>query len=150
MKQSLEVKCKILREGASIPKFMSDGSAGADLFACLPQPIFIEPGKWETIPIGISLAIPHGFEGEVRPRSGLARNFGITLLNAPGTIDSDYRGELMVILINHGEISFRVEDGDRIAQLLIKPVLHATFIRTDTLEESSRGDGGFGSTGIRG
>jgi dUTP pyrophosphatase len=142
-----KVKVKLLRESAVVPKFMSEGSAGADLFACVDSPVEIAPGDFATIPFGIAIAIPNGFEGEVRPRSGLAKRLGVTVLNAPGTIDSDYRGEVCVILINHGKKTFTVESGNRIAQLLIKPVAGARFIESENLSETDR-NGGFGSTGI--
>ena len=142
------VKYKVLRPGAVAPEFMTDGSAGADLRAFPDSAVVIEPGAFASIPTGIAIAIPAGYEGEVRPRSGLAAKFGVTVLNSPGTIDSDYRGEVCVILINHGNQSFRVERGDRIAQLLIKPVFRSVFEQNPELDSSNRGDGGFGSTGI--
>ena len=127
---------------------MTEGSAGADLRAFPDEAVVIEAGAFAKVPTGIAIAIPEGWEGEVRPRSGLAVKFGVTVLNSPGTIDSDYRGEVCVILINHGHESFRVERGDRIAQLLIKPVSRAVFEQSNELDESHRGDGGFGSTGV--
>ena len=142
------VKVKLLRDHAILPRFMSEGSAGADLFACTEGKIEIASGDFATIPTGIAIAIPSGFEGEVRPRSGLAARFGVTVLNAPGTIDSDYRGEVRVILINHGKDSFTVANGDRIAQILIKPVSAARYVESGELPKTKRDTGGFGSTGV--
>jgi len=143
----IDLKVKLLHKSAMVPKFMSEGAAGADLFACVDSPVEITPGDFMMIPTGIAIAIPIGFEGEVRPRSGLAKRLGITVLNAPGTIDSDYRGEVCVILINHGKKTFIIENGNRIAQLLIKPVASVQFITSKNLSETDR-NGGFGSTGI--
>ena len=134
--------------GASAPAYASAGSAGADLRAFIDSPVVLKPGERTLIPTGLRLAIPPGWEGQVRPRSGLAVDHGVTVLNAPGTIDSDYRGEVKVILANMGDEPFRIESGDRIAQLIIAPVSQAAFERTIGLEETKRGTGGFGSTGI--
>ncbi|RKZ29738.1 dUTP diphosphatase [bacterium] len=143
-----EVDIRLLRKGAVPPKKMSDGSAGFDITACIESEIVIAPGKWASIPSGIALAIPDGYEGEIRPRSGIAAKFGVTLLNSPGTIDSDYRGEVSAIIINHGAEPFIVRNGDRIAQLLIKPVEKIAFNVVEKLTDTERGDGGFGSTGL--
>lgn len=148
MSVAVRIKVRLLRKSASLPIKMSDGSAGADLKACLESDLVIPAGGYATVPTGIAIAIPAGFEGEVRPRSGLASKYGITLLNSPGTIDSDYRGEVMVVLINHGNEVFIVRNGDRIAQLLIKPIVSADFVEVESLMETNRGTGGFGSTGI--
>ena len=138
----------ILRPGlASIPKYATDGAAGLDLSAALEAPITIEPGQRVAVPTGLAIALPKGHEGQVRPRSGLAAKFGITVLNSPGTIDEDYRGEVKVILQNHGSEPFVVNHGDRIAQLVVAPVTRVTVILTDALDETTRGAGGFGSTG---
>jgi len=142
-----EVRVKLLRDSAKPPVYMSDSAAGLDLSACVENDIELQPGKFTSVPTGIAVAIPEGYEGEVRPRSGLAANFGVTLLNSPGTIDSDYRGEVKVIMINHGSMPFTVKNGDRIAQLLIKPVAKVDVEITDKLPETSRGSGGFGSSG---
>ena len=142
------VKIFFLRDSAHKPEYMSEGSAGADLFACVDSEIVVPAGEYEKIPTGIAVEIPIGFEGEVRPRSGLAAKSGITVLNSPGTIDSDYRGEVCVILINHSNKNFPVKNGDRIAQLLIKPVVRARFENSDFLKKSERGESGFGSTGV--
>jgi dUTP pyrophosphatase len=124
---------------------MTSGSAGMDLYAC--ETVGIPAGEWKKVPCGISIAIPPGFEGQIRPRSGLAFAHGVTVLNAPGTIDSDYRGLVQVILVNLGREEFAVERGSRIAQLIIAPVVHARWLPMTELEESERSQGGFGHTG---
>lgn len=138
-----------LNDAAIIPAYQSDLAAGLDLAACLAEPITLDPGRIGVIPTGIALAIAPGFEGQVRPRSGLATKFGLTVANAPGTIDADYRGELKVALINLGREPFTIEHGMRIAQLVISPVARATLTLTDALPPTTRGQGGFGSTGAR-
>lgn len=144
----METTVKIkLAEGARPPQYMTSGSAGADLSAHLPQPITLAKGESLSIPTGVFLEIPNGFEAQIRPRSGLALRNGITVLNAPGTIDSDYRGELRVLLINHGASAYTIENGDRIAQLVIAPVIQAHFLPQDTLTPSTRNLDGFGHTG---
>ena len=132
-----------------LPKYSTNESAGLDLRAELQSPITLEPGQRRLIPTGLKIALPTGYEAQVRPRSGLAYKHGITVLNSPGTIDADYRGDVGVILINHGSESFTIENGERIAQLII-----ATFIQIDwdevlDLSSTSRGEGGFGSTGVK-
>lgn len=136
---------------AQIPAYQSELAAGLDLAACLAagETVAIEPGQIRLIPTGVAMAIPAGFEGQVRPRSGLATKHGITVPNAPGTIDADYRGELKVALINLGSEAFPIEHGLRIAQLVIAPVAHALVREVDELDETGRGVGGFGSTGLR-
>jgi dUTP pyrophosphatase len=129
------------------PEYQTGGSAGADLRASLDAPLRLAPGARAKVPTGVRLAIPAGYEGQVRPRSGLAARHGVTVANAPGTVDSDYRGEISVILINLGAESYELSPGDRIAQLVISPVARAQFRPVERLEESDRGDGGFGSTG---
>ncbi len=129
------------------PVYASERAAGADLRAHIPAEIDLLPGTRMLVPTGVRLAIPEGFEGQVRPRSGLASRDGLTVLNAPGTIDSDYRGELSVIMINLGSQSVRIARGDRIAQLVIAPISRAEFF-PGRLSETSRGSGGFGSTGV--
>lgn len=131
-----------------LPTYASAGAAGADVRAYLKEPITIAPGASCLIPTGLRLAIPHGYEIQVRPRSGLALKNQVTVLNTPGTIDSDYRGEVGVILINHGKQDFIVTPGMRIAQLVIAPVVLGTFIFAQELTETARGSGGFGHTGI--
>lgn len=148
MNSALRVGVKLLREGARVPRRMSACAAGADLFACPEGEVIIEPGDFASVPTGIALAIPRGFEGQVRPRSGLAARRGITVLNSPGTVDSDYRGEVKVLLINHGTEPFAVSAGDRIAQLVIARAISAEFEESTELPESERGEGGFGSTGL--
>jgi dUTP pyrophosphatase len=126
---------------------MSAGAAGLDLASAASAPIEIAPGARVAVPTGLAFAIPAGFEGQVRPRSGLARKFGLTLPNAPGTIDSDYRGEVLVLLANLGAETYVVQPGDRVAQLVIAPVVVADLEEVATLDETERGDGGFGHTG---
>jgi dUTP pyrophosphatase len=132
-----------------LPAYQSVGASGLDLLAAIPadRPVTIEPGAVTSIPAGIAIALPTGLEGQVRPRSGLAARHGVTVLNSPGTIDADYRGEIAVILVNHGRESFAVIRGMRIAQLVIAPVAIAQLRKVKTLTETARGSGGFGSTG---
>jgi dUTP pyrophosphatase len=132
-----------------LPSYQTDGAAGLDLPAALAAPVTIAPGKRALLGTGWIVAIPPGYEGQVRPRSGLALRHGITVLNSPGTIDSDYRGEVKVVLINHGEEPFTVRPGDRIAQLVIAPVVRATLSVETSLQKTARGQGGYGSTGSR-
>jgi dUTP pyrophosphatase len=137
------------KESARIPEYATPSSSGMDLRASLTAPVTLQPLERTLIPTGIFLAIPRGYEAEIRPRSGLAHNSGITVLNTPGTIDADYRGEVKVILINLGGEPFRIEDGDRVAQMVFKRVERAQLVTVDLLPETERGQGGFGSTGIR-
>jgi dUTP pyrophosphatase len=134
-------------EGLDLPQYASDGAAGADLRAAVSEAIDLEPGDRVAVPTGLILELPDGYEAQVRPRSGLALKHGLTLANAPGTIDSDYRGELKVILVNLGREVFTIQRGDRIAQLVLAPVQRAAFHESASLTPSDRGDGGFGSTG---
>lgn len=134
-------------EDLPLPVKMSTGSSGFDLHAAVKDPVEIKPGRWKLIPSGIALSMPAGLEAQVRPRSGLALKHGITVLNTPGTIDADYRGEIGVILLNLGERPFRVERGDRIAQLVFMQVPAVSLKVTDSLDETERGSGGFGHTG---
>lgn len=131
-----------------LPKYATDFAAGADLFACIDEALSLEPGASMLVPTGLKMAIPQGFEMQIRPRSGLAYKNQVTVLNTPGTIDADYRGELGVILINHGKDAFLVEAGMRIAQLIVAPVVRASFVKVEKLSETCRGDGGFGHTGM--
>ncbi len=145
-------KCeiKILAEnGVKIPSYQTSGAAGADVCAFLENnsSIILKPFERVLVPTGIKMAIPNGFEVQVRPRSGLAAKNGVTVLNTPGTIDSDYRGEVKVILINLGKDDFEIKNGDRIAQLVVSPVTQGVFVKTDELDETDRGEGGFGHTG---
>lgn len=130
-----------------LPKQMSAGAAGFDLTAAVLKTTTIEPGKWKLIPTGISIAMPTGLEAQVRPRSGLALKYGVTVLNTPGTVDADYRGEIGVILLNLGEQAFEVQRGERIAQLVFQQVASVELQEVKTLEATQRGTGGFGHTG---
>ncbi len=138
----------ILSEGAELPSYGSDLAAGADARACLKEDIVIAPGDSALIPTGLKVAIPEGYEIQVRPRSGLALKNKITVLNTPGTVDADYRGEIGVILINHGRELFRVTPGMRIAQLVLSEVVQAHFSIEESLTSTARGEGGFGHTGL--
>jgi dUTP pyrophosphatase len=130
------------------PRYMTEKSSGMDLYAAVDEEVILEPGRRQLIPTGIAVSIPEGYEAQVRPRSGLAFRDGITLVNTPGTIDADYRGEVGVLLINHGERSFRVRRGDRIAQMVIVPVVRAELEWVEDLDETPRSGGGFGHTGV--
>lgn len=132
----------------SLPQYMTEGSSGMDLFASLEGEVTLEPGERRLIPTGISVAIPEGFEGQIRPRSGLAIQRGIGIVNGPGTIDSDYRGEIGVLLINFGKEPFTIRNGERIAQMVISHVLRSIFVEVDDLPPTQREEGGFGHTGI--
>ncbi len=138
----------IVEEGATLPKQTTALSAGSDISAKLSKPFVLKPGDYSLIPTGLKIALPPGYEAQVRPRSGLAAKYGITVLNSPGTIDADYRGEVKVILINHGKNDFIINNGDRIAQFVIAPIVNTTFIEVDELDDTDRGEGGFGSTGV--
>jgi dUTP pyrophosphatase len=133
--------------GAAAPEYKTSGSAGADLRAYLESRVTLEPGERAAIPTGIHIELPAGYEAQVRPRSGLALQKGLTCLNSPGTVDSDYRGEIKVILVNLGGESAAIENGDRIAQLVVAPVTRARFAQARALGGTERGSGGFGSTG---
>jgi dUTP pyrophosphatase len=156
--QTPEVLFKKLDDNALIPAYQTERAAGLDLSVCLPRgdhdsgEVVIEPihkgGKITKLPCGFACAIPEGFEGQVRPRSGLATKFGVTIPNAPGTVDSDYRGEMFVALINLGNEPHTIRHGDRVAQMVISPVAHVTSTEVDDLDTTARGAGGFGSTGI--
>lgn len=132
-------------EGLDLPAYATDGAAGMDVLSA--EDVTIAPGARHAVASGMAVAIPHGYEIQVRPRSGLALKHGITVPNTPGTIDSDYRGELKVILINHGHAPFEIRRGDRMAQLVLAPVTRATWLPVEELDETARGEGGFGSTG---
>lgn len=136
-------------EGLPLPAYQSAHAAGLDLLAAVPDnaPLVLAPGKHVMVPTGLAIALPQGFEAQVRPRSGLAAKHGVTVLNSPGTIDADYRGEIQVILINHGAEPFPIRRGERIAQMVIAPVVQAELNPVSTLPETNRGSGGFGSTG---
>lgn len=130
-----------------LPAYQSELAAGLDLLAAVDAPLDLAPGERTLVPTGLSMSLPAGFEAQVRPRSGLAAKHGVTVLNTPGTIDADYRGEVKVILINLGQESFQISRGERIAQMVIAPVLQAQIRQVDQLSETDRGSGGFGSTG---
>ena len=136
-------------KGLSLPAYQSAHAAGLDLLAAVSEdaPMVIAPGKHALVPTGLVIALPPGFEAQVRPRSGLAAKHGVTVLNAPGTIDADYRGEISVILINHGDAPFQIQRGERIAQMVIASVVRAELVPAASLSATDRGDGGFGSTG---
>jgi dUTP pyrophosphatase len=148
-----EIELRVMRlphaEGLPLPAYQSAQAAGLDLLAAVPAdaPLTLPPGARASVPTGIALALPAGTEAQVRPRSGLAARHGVTVLNTPGTIDADYRGEIRVILVNLGNESFTVARGMRVAQLVVAPVQRVRLIAVPTLEETSRGRGGFGSTG---
>jgi dUTP pyrophosphatase len=147
------VKLEVLQlpngAGLALPAYQSALAAGLDLLAAVPEdaPIVLAPGKYALVPTGLSIALPPGYEAQVRPRSGLAAKHGVTVLNAPGTVDADYRGEIGVPLINHGEVPFTIRRGERIAQMVIASVVQAELIPVTTLSATERGSGGFGSTG---
>lgn len=146
---TVEIPLKVLDAGLPLPRYETDGAAGADLCAALPEDasLTLAPGARALVPTGVALALPEGWEAQVRPRSGLALKHGITVLNAPGTIDSDYRGEVGVVLINLSTETVEIVRGMRIAQLVIAPVTHAVWAEVARLPDSARGVGGFGSTG---
>ena len=143
----VKILIKKLNSKVKLPSYKTDGSSGMDLMAYIVKPITILPQKSELIPTGLSIAIPNNTEVQIRPRSGLAVKNNISVLNTPGTIDSDYRGELKVILYNHGNEEFVVKNEDRIAQMVLMPVIKAIFEEVENLPETIRGEGGFGSTG---
>lgn len=145
--EPIKLKVKRLPHCKDLPRYATPGSAGMDLTAAIDKPVTLGAGKRVGIPTGLVLEIPQGYEGQVRPRSGLAAKAGINLTNCVGTIDSDYRGEVVVLLINHGETEYTFQPGERIAQLLITPVPQVEIIEVDETESSQRGEGGFGSTG---
>ena len=153
MTEPLSIALSRLPHGTDLPlpQLQTAGAAGADLRAAIGAEAEIElaPGARALVPCGFAIGLPSGFEAQVRPRSGLAAQHGVTVLNAPGTIDADYRGEVKVILINHGDVGFVVRRGDRIAQLVVAPVTRFVFNEVENLDETARGTGGFGSTGAR-
>jgi dUTP pyrophosphatase len=146
----VEVKIRRLPEARDLPlpAYATHGSAGMDLMAAVGEDVVVSPGERKLIPTGIAIAVPQGFEAQIRPRSGLALRNGISMVNTPGTIDSDYRGPVQIILINHGSEPFTIKRGDRIAQMVVAPVARAVFMESETLDETIRNDGGFGHTGI--
>ncbi|MGY3441459.1 MULTISPECIES: dUTP diphosphatase [unclassified Bradyrhizobium] len=151
MSATIKVEVHQLPHGADLllPIYQTDGAAGLDLLAAVPRsaPLLLLPGRYEMVPTGLTIALPAGYEAQVRPRSGLAAKYGVTVLNSPGTIDADYRGEINVLLINHGEQVFSIRRGERIAQMVIAPVTRAELVAVEVLSSTERGSGGFGSTG---
>ncbi|MBV8366956.1 MAG: dUTP diphosphatase [Candidatus Eremiobacteraeota bacterium] len=152
MKPLVRVDIQLLPEGQGLPlpSYMTPGSAGCDLYAAINDAITLQPGQRSLIPAGFCMALPAGFEAQIRPRSGLAMKYGVTCLNSPGTIDADYRGPVCVLLVNHGQEPFTVQRGDRIAQMVVLQVERAEFDLADALDSTVRATGGFGSTGSRG
>ncbi|MBR0692373.1 dUTP diphosphatase [Bradyrhizobium lablabi] len=150
---SAEIKVEVRKlphgEGLALPAYQTTDAAGLDLLAAVPAeaPLILPPGKYAMVPTGLTIALPAGFEAQVRPRSGLAAKHGVTVLNAPGTIDADYRGEINVLLINHGDTPFPIQRGERIAQMVIAPITRAELVPVISLSATERGSGGFGSTG---
>ena len=144
----IQVKVKKLHPQAVIPGYMTEHAAGMDLCTVIDAPVILAPGERALLPTGLAMEIPPGYEGQVRPRSGLALKKGIALVNSPGTIDADYRGEIGIIIINHGSEDVEFLPGDRIAQLIIAPVTQATLVEANDLDDSVRSSGGFGHTGI--
>lgn len=144
----IKVKIKKLHSKAIIPKYMTEHAAGMDLCTVVEKPVSLQPGERTLLPTGLAMEIPPGYEGQVRPRSGLALKKGIALVNSPGTIDADYRGEIGIIVINHGHEPVEFHPGDRIAQLIIAPVTQADLVEVEDLNDSDRSSGGFGHTGV--
>jgi len=146
----LKVQIKKLPHGQGVPtpKYMSDHAAGMDLYAAVSENMVIKPGEWKLVPTGLAMAIPEGYEAQVRPRSGLALKQGVSVLNTPGTVDADYRGEVGVILMNHSKQDLIVKRGDRIAQMIINKIEHAAIEEVNELPSTDRGAGGFGHTGV--
>jgi dUTP pyrophosphatase len=147
MKQNTVLIKKLNNNSFDLPKYQTEGSVGMDLSAFIQNDILIKPNERELIPTGIALSLPQNIEGQVRPRSGLSLKYGITVLNSPGTIDSDYRGEIKIILINHGNEDFLIKNNDRIAQLVFNEVVKVSFKEVKDLDQTSRDQKGFGSTG---
>ena len=143
----VKILIKKLNSSVQLPSYKTKGASGMDLMACIEKPINLEPGKSYLVPTGLSVAFPDDYEIQIRPRSGLAAKSNISILNTPGTIDSDYRGELKIILFNHGNENFIINDKDRIAQMVLVPIMKIELEETNDLPESIRGEGGFGSTG---
>lgn len=150
MQVTIRVRRLAHGEGLPLPAYATEGAAGMDLLAAVTAPVTVAPGQRALIPTGLTIALPAGFELQVRPRSGLALRHGIVLPNSPGTIDEDYRGEVQVIVLNAGDAPFVVERGTRIAQAVVAPVVRARWEEVGSLDETSRGEGGFGSTGTHG
>jgi dUTP pyrophosphatase len=148
-KVTVELQQLAHADGLPLPAYQTIEAAGLDLMAAVPdnEPLTLAPGQYALVPTGLAIALPAGYEAQVRPRSGLAAKHGVTVLNSPGTIDADYRGEIKVILINHGATPFVIKRGERIAQMVIAPMVQAALVPVATLSATDRGAGGFGSTG---
>lgn len=150
----MEVRIAVTRapegEGLPLPSYATPDAAGMDLLAALEQDVTLQPGERAVVSTGLRIALPTGYEAQIRPRSGLARDYGISMVNTPGTIDHGFRGIICVLLINHGQGAFTIRRGDRIAQMVVAPVVRAAWEEVDDLPPSERGEGGFGHTGIRG
>ena len=151
MSKCVEVELKLLEnfKDLALPTYETDLAAGVDLRAAIEQPILLAPGARCLIATGFALALPAGYEAQIRPRSGLAYKHGISVVNSPGTIDADYRGEVKILLINHGQESFAIKRGERIAQMVVAPVTQAVFKTVNALSKTKRGAGGYGSTGVK-
>ena len=147
-KVEIKIKRMVGCEDIPLPTYMSELAAGMDLFAAVREPVTVLPGDWAAVSTGFSIAIPPGYEAQIRPRSGLALRHGISLMNSPGTVDADYRGEVKVIVVNHGKEPFSINRGDRIAQMVIHRVYAGCFEVVENLPETKRSDGGFGHTGV--
>ncbi len=145
--RTLTLKIKALRDDAQLPVYATSSAAGLDLFACTDEPVVLKTGERTAIPTGVAVALPEQHEAQIRPRSGLAAKHGVTVVNAPGTIDEDYRGEIKVLLINLGQDDYTIQAGDRIAQMVVSPISRVQPELTEELSETARGEGGFGSTG---
>ena len=144
----IEVKVKKLHPKAIVPRYMTEHAAGMDLCTVADESVVLAPGERVLLPTGLAMEIPPGYEGQVRPRSGLALKKGIALVNSPGTIDADYRGEIGIIIINHGSEAVEIMPGDRVAQLIVAPVIRAALVEVDGLNDTGRNSGGFGHTGL--
>ena len=145
---NVKIKRQAHGQGLPLPRYMSEHAAGMDLYAAVNPEITIPAGEWKLVPTGISIALPEGYEAQVRPRSGLALKQGVSILNTPGTVDADYRGEVGVILMNHSQENLVIKRGDRIAQMIINKIERIEFEEVEELPETERGDGGFGHTGV--
>jgi len=148
MKPVLRIQRLAHADGLELPAYATEQAAGLDLRAAISSEMVLAPGHHAMVPTGLQIALPDGHEGQVRPRSGLAHRHGVTVLNSPGTVDADYRGEVQVMLINHGHQPFTITRGDRIAQLVVAPVVQVAIAEVAELDETARGDGGHGSTGV--
>ena len=148
--EKIPIKIKRLDETADLPlpSYESEGSSGMDLRASVTEPVLLNPGEIRLIPTGLAISVPHGYEAQIRPRSGLALKHGIGMVNSPGTIDSDYRGEIGIIVVNWGQKPFTIRRGDRVAQMIITKVYKADIMEVGVLESTERGEGGFGHSGV--